>query len=149
MIKIHALGGALLGLLICTSALAVDTPSPGDLPDLTKIRSEIKAEDYKTAIVDLHGLIDKGYQDPNVYNLLGFSLRKSGNRQEAQTFYSKALDFDPNHKGTLEYQGELYIENGDLAKAQENLAHLKTLCPAGCEEREDLEKALTKASASK
>ena len=149
MIKIHALGLALVGALVCTSARAVDTPSPGDLPDLTKIRSEIKAEDYKTAIADLHGLIDQGYQDPNVYNLLGYSLRKSGNRQEAQTFYSKALDFDPNHKGTLEYQGELYIENGDLAKAQQNLAHLKTLCPAGCEEREDLEKALTKASASK
>ena len=72
---------ALAGLFFSTAAWAVDTPSPGDLPDLTTIRSEIKAQDYKTAISDLKGLVDQGFQDPNVYNLLGYSLRKSGDRQ--------------------------------------------------------------------
>ena len=90
--------------------------------------------------------IDQGYQDPNIYNLLGYSLRKTGDRKGAESFYLKALDFDPDHKGTLEYQGELYIENGDLPKAKQNLARLETLCPAGCEERADLEAALTKAA---
>jgi Flp pilus assembly protein TadD len=145
MTKIRTLGLAFAGLLISTAAWAVDSPSPGDLPDLTKIRAEIKADDYKTAIGDLQALVDKGYQDPNVYNLLGYSLRKSGNRTDAQTYYAKALDFDPNHKGTLEYQGELYIENGDIPKAEQNLAHLATLCPNGCEEREDLENAVKAA----
>jgi len=145
MRNLRIAGLALAGLFFSTAAWAVDTPSPGDLPDLGKIRSEIKAQDYKTAIRDLQALVDQGYQDPNVYNLLGYSLRKSGDRQGAQTYYSKALDFDPNHKGTLEYQGELYVENDDLAKAQQNLARLETLCPAGCEEREDLESALSKA----
>ena len=149
MIKFRTIGLAFAGLVISTAAWAVDTPSPGDLPDLTKIRAEIKAQDYKTAITDLQDLVDQGFQDPNVYNLLGFSLRKSGDKQGAQTFYSKALDFDPNHKGTLEYQGELYIENGDIPKAQQNLARLKTLCPDGCEQREDLERALSKVAAGK
>ncbi|MDQ0396246.1 tetratricopeptide repeat protein [Labrys monachus] len=146
MPRLHIAGIALAGLFFSTAAWAVDTPSPGDLPDLGKIRSEIKAEDYKTAIGDLQGLIDQGYQDPNIYNLLGYSLRKTGDRKGAESFYLKALDFDPNHKGTLEYQGELYIENGDLPKAKQNLARLETLCPAGCDERADLEAALTKAA---
>ncbi|RTL71245.1 MAG: tetratricopeptide repeat protein, partial [Hyphomicrobiales bacterium] len=66
----------------------------------------------------------------------------------AYTFYRKALDFDPDHKGALEYLGELYVETGDLPKARENLARLEKLCPSGCEEREDLEKAIASAAAS-
>lgn len=146
MIKFRAIGLVIAGFLISSAAWAFDTPRSGDLPDLTKIRSEIKAEDYKTAVIDLQSLIQQGVQNPDVYNLLGYSLRKSGDQQGAQTFYGKALDLDPNHKGTLEYQGELYIESGNLPKARQNLTLLEKLCPAGCEERADLEKALSKAA---
>ncbi len=62
--------------------------------------------------------------------------------KQAATFYAKALDFDPNHKGALEYQGELFVELGQIDKAKANLARLVRLCPQGCEEREDLEKAI-------
>ena len=94
-------------------------------------------------------MIDKGVQHADVYNLLGFSLRKSGDPKTAFTYYKKALDFDPNHKGALEYLGELYVETGQLAKAQEHVAALKKLCPQGCEELEDLEKAVAQAPAPK
>ena len=58
-----------------------------------------------------------------------------------------ALDFNPDHKGALEYQGEMYVELGQLDKAKANLAKLVKLCPDGCEEREDLEKAIAGAAA--
>ena len=86
-------------------------------------------------------------QHADVYNLMGFSLRKTGDKQGAQTFYNKALDFDPNHKGALEYQGELYVETGQIEKAKANAEQLKKLCPAGCEELADLEEAIAKAPA--
>ena len=76
---------------------------------------------------------------------MGFSLRKTGDFPTALTYYKKALDFDVNHSGAREYLGELYVETGDLAKAREQLAVLEKLCPQGCEEREDLEKALASA----
>ena len=76
---------------------------------------------------------------------MGFSLRKSGDYQQAYTFYRKALEFDPDHKGALEYLGELYVEIGQVEKAKENLAQLKRLCPGGCEELADLEHAITAA----
>ena len=73
---------------------------------------------------------------------------KSGDRKTALTYYHKALDFDPDHKGALEYLGELYVETGDLPKARANVARLEKLCPNGCEELSDLRKAIATVGAS-
>jgi len=122
-------------------ALAVDT-EPAATPELAPIRAKIDAKDFPGAISDLNVLVSQGVQHPDVYNLLGYSLRKTGDMKNALTYYQKALDFDPDHKGALEYMGELYVEIGDIAKAKENLARLAQICPEGCEERADLEKAI-------
>ena len=112
-----------------------------DAPDLTSVRGKIKARDYLAALAELKVMADS-YQHADVYSLMGFSLRKTGDYATALTFYRKALDFDANHKGAHEYLGELYVETGDLPKAREQLAILTALCPQGCEERTDLEHAL-------
>ncbi|ODT17046.1 MAG: hypothetical protein ABS54_17950 [Hyphomicrobium sp. SCN 65-11] len=127
-------------------ALAVDTPVTTDAPDLTAVRAKIKAKDFKSALADLSGMVDRGVQHADVYNLLGFSLRKTGDYAKALTFYKKALDFDANHKGAHEYLGELYVETGRLPQAREHLAILEKLCPKGCEELEDLAKAIADAT---
>jgi Flp pilus assembly protein TadD len=125
-------------------ALAVDTVTSKDAPDLTSVRAKIKAKDYQAALTELKLLADT-HQHADVYSLTGFSLRKTGDYATALTFYKKALDFDANHMGAREYLGELYVETGDLSKAREQLAVLTKLCSQGCEEREDLEKALASA----
>lgn len=127
--------------VVSPPAYAVDTVVSKDAPDLADVRALIKAENFVAARDKLFKLVDT-HQHADVYNLLGFSLRKSGDPKNALTFYNKALDFDPNHKGALEYQGELFVETGQLDKAKANLALLVSLCPQGCEEREDLEKAI-------
>jgi tetratricopeptide (TPR) repeat protein len=127
-------------------AFAVDTINSADAPDLTSVRTKIKAADYRGALDELKVLADKN-QHADVYSLMGFSLRKMGDYPTALTFYKKALDFNADHKGAREYLGELYVDMGDLPKAREQLAVLTKLCPQGCEEREDLEKVLaTKAA---
>ena len=133
-------------IIASSAAYAVDTPTTNDAPDLTAIRVKIKAQDYKSAAADLYALLDSGVQHADVYNLLGFSLRKSGDKTTGATFYRKALDFNPDHLGALEYQGELFVELGEIDKAKANLARLVKLCPSGCEEREDLEKAIAAAA---
>lgn len=129
-------------------ALAIDINFPGDAPELDGIRDKIEAEDYRGAIADLNVLIDDGVQHADVYNLMGFSLRKSGDTKAAMTFYQKALEFDPDHKGALEYSGELYLQLGDVAKARENEARLKALCSQGCEELADLQQAIRQGAAA-
>ena len=140
---------AALAIAACvgsTSALAVDVVSSGDAPDLGSVRAKIKAKDFKAAFTELTPMLAT-YQHADVYNLMGFSLRKTGDYKQAYTFYRKALDFDPDHKGALEYLGELYVETGQVDKARENVARLRQLCPAGCEELADLEKAVNATSA--
>jgi tetratricopeptide (TPR) repeat protein len=131
--------------IAATDALAIDTVTSRDAPDLTSVRAKIKAKDFKAAIVELTPMLET-HQHADVYNLMGFSLRKSGDPKQAYTFYRKALDFDPEHKGALEYLGELYVETGQVDKARENVVLLKKLCPGGCEELADLEQAIASAS---
>jgi tetratricopeptide (TPR) repeat protein len=140
------LSAFLLGAaLAAPGALAVDNVTSRDAPDLTSVRAKIKAKDFKAAIAELTPMLET-YQHADVYNLMGFSLRKTGDHKQAYTFYRKALDFDPEHKGALEYLGELYVETGQVEKARENVVLLKKLCPGGCEELADLEQAIASAA---
>ncbi len=128
-------------------AYAVDNLSSTDAPDLTSVRAKIKAKDYAAALAELRDLAEDT-QQADVYNLLGFTLRKTGDFKTSLTYYTKALELQPDHKAAREYLGELYVETGDLEKAKQQLAILDKLCPGGCEEREDLQKAISAKSAS-
>jgi cytochrome c-type biogenesis protein CcmH/NrfG len=130
-----------------TSAYAVDNMSSTDAPDLTSVRAKIKAKDYAAALAELRDLAEDT-QQADVYNLLGFTLRKTGDFKTSLTYYTKALELEPDHKAAREYLGELYVETGNMAKAKEQLDVLTRLCPSGCEEREDLQRAISAKSAS-
>jgi tetratricopeptide (TPR) repeat protein len=144
MKKASLCGAIALACVFATSAFAVDNVTSKDAPDLTSVRAKIKAKDYKGALAELTPMLEK-VQHPDVYNLMGFSLRKTGDQKQAFTFYRKALDFDPQHKGALEYLGELYVETGQIEKAKANAEQLKKLCPADCEELADLQEAIAHA----
>jgi Flp pilus assembly protein TadD len=147
--KRHVLAGT-IALIAATAALpaiqavpafAIDNIESTNAPDLTSVRAKIAAGDYQGARDELRGLAEDT-QQADVYNLLGFTLRKTGDYRTSLTYYTKALEFEPDHKAAREYLGELYVETGDMAKANDQLARLTTLCPNGCEERDDLAKAI-------
>lgn len=85
-------------------------------------------------------------RNADAWNLLGYSSRKTGDLKAAGKAYTKALKLNPAHLGALEYQGEMYLQLGDIEKAKANLATLSSLCGT-CEEMRDLEKALKAAGA--
>lgn len=128
-------------IAIAVPAYAVDDIEGADAPDLTAVKAKIEAKDYQSALADLRDLA-QDTQQADVYNLLGFTLRKTGDYQTSLTYYTKALELQPDHKAAHEYLGELYVETGDMAKADEQLASLQKLCPAGCEELADLKQAI-------
>jgi len=128
-------------------AHAVDSMMSTDAPDLTSVRARLAAKDYAAALGELRTLAND-VQHADVYNLLGFALRKTGDFKTSLTYYTKALEMQPEHKAAREYLGELYVETGNIEKAREQLAILAKLCPGGCEEREDLQKAISAKSAS-
>ncbi len=143
-----------LRLLAAFAALAVGLPAAQAMdslvvergaPDLRAIRAMIKAKQYEAAYEELKK-ISATTQHADIYSLMGFSLRKMHDYKQAATWYSKALDFNPNHKGALEYQGEMFAEIGQIEKAKANLVRLTALCPKGCEERSDLANFITKTT---
>ncbi|TAV75496.1 tetratricopeptide repeat protein [Rhizobium leguminosarum] len=122
-------------------AFAVDNMQSTDAPDLTSVRAKIDAKDYAGALAELRGLAEDN-QQADVYNLMGYTLRKTGDYRTSLTYYTKALELQPDHRAAREYLGELYVETGEMAKAEEQVLSLKQLCPSGCDELEDLQKVI-------
>jgi tetratricopeptide (TPR) repeat protein len=141
------IGLGLAPVLLTAPARAVDNMTSTDALDLTSVRAKLAKKDYAAALTELRDLAED-IQQADVYNLLGFTLRKTGDFKTSLTYYTKALEMQPDHKAAREYLGELYVETGNMEKAKEQLAALAKLCPGGCEEREDLQKAISAKSAS-
>ena len=102
----------------------------------------VEAADYEDAIRILEKLDRKEPGNPDVLNMLGYAHRKLGRLEPAFDYYQQALAIEPRHLGANEYLGELYLETGEIGKAEERLAELAAACPSGCEEREELAEAI-------
>ena len=122
--------------------LGPDPLTPSQIKvELSKVQSFINEDNFQTAILMLKAIIQNNPRTANAYNLLGFSYRKTKDFKRAERNYKRALRLDPDHKGALEYMGELFLETDRREKAEDLLARLEKLCPNGCEELEDLREA--------
>ncbi len=143
---IAAWRAAILAVLLAAGpALAAggDSFTPLGSEELKAGREALADGRYEKAIALLTKAVRADPANADARNLLGFAYRKLGQYDEALIHYQKALALDPGHKGAHEYLGEAYLELGDVAKAEELLAGLVRLCPAGCAEREQLQQAIT------
>ena len=115
---------------------------PSDPVWLTEVRASIKAKKYNEAIVQLQTANNTSSADWN--NLMGYSLRKKQppDLTAAANYYQAALKIDPEHRGALEYYGELMLINKDLPGAQALLVRLDKACTFGCEEYTDLKESI-------
>lgn len=102
----------------------------------------VKARDYARALTQFQKVVQTDPRNADAWNYIGFSHRHLKQFDQSLAAYQKALGINPDHRGANEYLGELYLQMGDLAKARGRLAKLGTLCPSGCEELDDLKKAV-------
>jgi len=102
----------------------------------------VKRGDYPAAIRLLEGVVAKDQSNADAYNLLAYSIRKSGDPAKSIPIYEKALAIDPKHKGAHEYIGEAYLMLDNLPKAKEHLGTLNSLCMITCGEYRDLKRAV-------
>tara|TARA_Y200000002_G_C22588517_1_gene624082 strand:+ start:478 stop:981 length:504 start_codon:yes stop_codon:yes gene_type:complete len=110
----------------------------------SEAKSLIAQKKFHESYLFLLTLPIKSKDEADRQNLLGFSARKSGQLEKAANHYKSALKIDPNHKGALEYQGELFLVVGQKSKAENNLKLLKAECPVGCLELTQLEASINK-----
>ena len=94
---------------------------------------------YSKAYDKLVKAYEKDKKNADILNYLGFTLRKSGNFEEAEKFYLTGLEIKPNHKGINEYLGELYVKTNRMELAKERLEVLKD---CKCEEFNELKEII-------
>lgn len=133
---------ALLAACVHTAYAADTEPAPATADKLSAARAQIAAKSWRGAIEELKKVNDPASADWN--NLMGYSLRKAKvpDYDAAERFYDEALRIEPQHRGALEYSGELYLMKGDLAKAEQRLSALDKACRLPCDEYTDLKKAV-------
>lgn len=142
---------AALALAVSSGALAAGTdafaPPAKDDPEWKAGRAAMQAENWSEAVRRFQRMVVKYDDNPDAFNWLAYSYRKSGDLDLAFRHYNTALRLDPNHRGAHEYIGEAYLMKKDLAGAQKHLAALERICGKGCEEYQDLAKAIAEHKA--
>ena len=140
--------GFLLALLVaCGSALA----EPGDEdadearldPDYAGGRRAIEAKEWQSAIRLFASAALRDPRNAEIQNYLGYAYRNEGELSAAFKHYGRALQLNPRHRGAHEYLGEAYLMVNNVAKAEEHLAALKSICLIPCAESGILEKKIT------
>ena len=79
---------------------------------------------------------------PKALNYRGYATRMLGRIEEGIAFYNQAVALDPQYASVREYLGEAYVIKGDIARAEEQLQAIERICGTGCEEYQDLAKAI-------
>lgn len=64
--------------------------------------------------------------DPRFLNYRGFIARKSGNMAEAMTFYTAALEQNPDYLLARSYMGQGLVDIGDMDGAKAQLKEIST-----------------------
>ena len=126
-----------------------DQPTAMEDPELERAIALVWAEEFAEAEPLLQAALKRNPKNPDAWNYLGFTTRKLGNFDDAQTYYFNALRLDPEHLKAMEYLGELYLQTGRPSLAQDLLDRITELCPAAeCEERDQLAAAIEKYAAT-
>jgi Flp pilus assembly protein TadD len=128
---------------------ALRTAEPLRVADpLGAARAHIAQKNWAAALEELKRLNNTASADWN--NLMGYCLRKNTptDLPGSENFYNQALRIQPDHRGALEYSGELYLMLGDLPKAEARLSTLNQVCKTGCEEQQELSQAVARYKAN-
>ena len=135
---------SLVLLAIAASPAFADGGGGGDYRNsrLKPYLTLIEDQKYQQAIDELSKALARKPEDADLLNLVAFSNRKLERFDTALDFYLRALAIEPEHRGANEYLGELYLQLGDLEKAEERLAVLDDACFFGCNEYDELEQAI-------
>lgn len=145
MSKLVLILACMLLAMPAARAVGPDTSALQSEPDYRDGERLIAQGDYAAAIVLFEHLRATYPRAPEVLNWLGFAHRKLKNYPVSKAFYDAALQADPNYLPALEYQGEWYLETGDLERARANLRRLEELC-GQCHEWRDLADSIARAT---
>ena len=93
-----------------------------------KLEKKDKVEKAKKLYLKAYDKFEKAYakdkKNADILNYLGYTLRKTGDFEKAETYYLKGLELDAKHLGINEYLGELYVQTNRIELAKIGRAHV-------------------------
>ena len=108
-----------------------------------KLEKKDKIEKAKKLYLKAYKKLEKAYakdkKNADILNYLGYTLRKTGDLEQAEVYYLKGLEIDSGHLGINEYLGELYVQTGRIELAKERL---QVLDGCKCEEYDELKELI-------
>ena len=141
---VAAVGGSPLAL--------APSPRPGTSVDADAVYVAavglINESRFPEAIALLEAAVWSDGPHPDLTTYLGFANRKLGRFDAARAWYEQALAVAPEHRGALEYYGELKLELGDVAGARAHLARLDRICGFGCQQADELRQWIAESGRS-
>ena len=128
---------------ICTTMASVASDADwAQLDPDFRIEKALRAENWSGAIAafELAALRDPANAD--IQNYIGYAYRRLRQMGPAIGHYQQALMLNPRHRSAHEHLGEAHLVLGDPVTAEQHLAHLEDICLIGCEEYDDLKRAI-------
>lgn len=132
--------------------LALAMIATGDTPKAHEILSELVAADKnfspayaalansylnhgntEAAVFILQRGIDRGQEDPRLYNLLGVACEQRKKYDDAKTWYEKSLAIGPTFFPALINRGNLSMRQGEISAAKADLEKAVELAPDSVE----------------
>ena len=113
-------------------------------PDFAAGERAIVAGSWDEAVKALTSAGLRDARNADIQNYLGYAYRRQRQLDLAMRYYQQALVLNPRHRSAHEHLGEAYLTQGDLAKAREHLMALEQICLIGCDEYDDLKRAVAK-----
>jgi len=128
---------------ICTMTVAMPDADWAKLdPEFAAGKKALVAEDWDAAIAVLKSAALRDPRNADIQNYIGYAYRRLRQLGPAIGHYQQALMLNPRHRSAHEHLGEASLVLGDAATAEQHLAQLEDLCLIGCEEYDDLKRAI-------
>lgn len=105
---------------------------------------------YMQALDVLGGVLQRHAQNADAYAYRGYAYHKLGDTKKARENYRMAIGLDPSHLGANKYLGNLWLEEGQLSRAMEQLQAMIYICAGTyCAEVDELQNEINKFRAKK
>lgn len=95
---------------------------------------------YTQALDVIGGVLQRHPQNADAYTYRGYAYNKLGDTKKARESFRTALGINPRHLGANKYMGNLWLEDGQLSRAMEQLQAMIYICAGSyCAEVDELQ----------
>jgi tetratricopeptide (TPR) repeat protein len=110
---------------------------------LTKTEYLLAVGQYSAAIETAGDVLTRHPDNADAYTYRGYAYAKLGQTAEAAKNFKKALMIDQTHLGANKYLADTYLQQGDVARAIEQMQAIRLICGrTDCEELDQLQREI-------